>query len=369
MSRRSILAGIGGAAAAAGIAACSSSNTGSSSKTASATSTSAPATASAKLALVLLGTRAGPYVQGDRTGISTALLVDGHVYLIDCGQSSVWQYHRAGLKFADLKNIFITHLHSDHVADYNNFFMLGGSTDTRTTDGVSAPVQVYGPGPAGGLQPAFGGANPPVAQPENPTPGLAELTQRCNQAFAYSNNVLMRDTGLQDTGAIAVVHEIPLPNVGAGYTSPAPPTAPFPVMSDDRVRVTATLVPHGPVFPSFAFRFDTEYGAVTFSGDTTNSDNLVTLAHGSQLLVHEAINTEGGNLSATAQSHMTQSHTAVQQVGTIAAKADVAHLVLSHIADFGPTATIDPTQWTHWAQQGYTGQVTIGNDLQTITIR
>ncbi|MCC3312921.1 hypothetical protein [Nocardia africana] len=85
--------------------------------------------------------------------------------------------------------------------------------------------------------------------------------------------------------------------------------------------------------------------------------------------MHEAINTEGGNLSATAQSHMTQSHTAVQQVGTIAAKADVAHLALSHIADFGPTATIDPTQWTHWAQQGYTGQVTIGNDLQTITIR
>ncbi|WP_245663023.1 MBL fold metallo-hydrolase [Nocardia inohanensis] len=367
MNRRSLLAGIGGVAAVLGVAACGSSST--ESRTTSGSSTGAALPGSTKLGLVLLGTRAGPYVQGDRTGISSALVVDGRVYLVDCGQSSVWQYHRAGLKFAVLKNIFVTHLHSDHVADYNNFFMLGGSTDTSTTDGVSPPIQVYGPGSAGGLPVAFGTANPAVAQPDNPAPGLAELTRRCNEAFAYSDNVLMRDTGLQDTGAIAEVHEIALPAIGASYTNTAPATAPFPVMSDDRVRVTATLVPHGPVFPSFAFRFETEYGAVTFSGDTTNSDNLVELARGSQILVHEAINTEGGNLSAAAQSHMTESHTAVQQVGTIAERADVATLVLSHIADFGPTATVDADRWTQWAQQGYGGRVIVGSDLQTISIR
>ncbi|MFD6397486.1 MBL fold metallo-hydrolase [Nocardia sp. NPDC060249] len=359
---------MGSAAALLAVTACGSSDSGGTTSSASAPATSTPPT-SVKLGVVLLGTRAGPYVQGDRTGISTALVVDGQVYLVDCGQSSVWQYHRSGLKFAALKNIFITHLHADHVADYNNFFMLGGSTDVQTTDGVSPPVQVYGPGSAGGLQPAFGGADPPVASPDDPTPGIAELTRRCNEAFAYSNNVLMRDTGLQNTAAIAVVNEIPLPDVGASYTETAPVTAPFPVMSDDHVQVTATLVPHGPVFPSFAFRFDTEYGAVTFSGDTTNSENLIQLARGSQLLVHEAINTEGGSLSPTAQSHMTESHTAVQQVGTIASRADVPRLVLSHIADFGPTATVDPAQWTRWAQQGYSGEVIIGNDLQSITLR
>ncbi|MFD6391045.1 MBL fold metallo-hydrolase [Nocardia sp. NPDC060259] len=359
---------MGSAATLFAVAACGSSNNADKTSPVSATATPAPASP-VKLGVVLLGTRAGPYVQGDRTGISTALVVDGQVYLVDCGQSSVWQYHRAGLKFAALKNIFITHLHADHVADYNNFFMLGGSTDVRVADGVSAPVQVYGPGSAGGLPPAFGGADPPVASPGDPTPGLADLTRRCNEAFAYSNNVLMRDTGLQDTSAIAVVHEIALPEVGASYTDTAPATAPFPVMTDDHVQVTATLVPHGPVFPSFAFRFDTEYGAVTFSGDTTNSENLVQLARGSQLLVHEAINTEGGILSPAAQSHMRESHTPVQQVGTIAAGADVPTLVLSHIADFGPTATVDPAQWTRWAQQGYSGEVIIGNDLQSITLR
>jgi ribonuclease BN (tRNA processing enzyme) len=53
---------------------------------------------------------------------------------------------------------------------------------------------------------------------------------------------------------------------------------PFIVMKDDKVTVTATLVPHGPVFPAFAYRFDTKYGSVTFSGDTTKSTNLITLA-------------------------------------------------------------------------------------------
>lgn len=365
-SRRAVLAGIGGLTAAVGMSACGARRESPASQNSPA---AAPPGPDAKLRVVLLGTRAGPYVQGDRTGISTALVVDGHTYLVDCGQSSVWQFHRAGLTFASLKNIFITHLHSDHIADYYNFFMLGGSTDTRITDGVSPTVNVYGPGPAGGLPAAYGGAHPPVAEPGDPTPGLADLTQRCNEAFAYSNNVLMRDTGLQNTAALAAVHEIAVPPVGASFTNTAPATAPFPVMSDDHVRVTATLVPHGPVFPSFAFRFDTEYGSVTFSGDTALCDNLVELAQGSQLLIHEAINTEDGSLSAAAQSHMTQSHTAVQQVGTVAQRAGVPRLVLSHIADFGPTASIDPVQWAQWAQRGYDGDVTVGQDLQTITLR
>ncbi|WP_031037570.1 hypothetical protein [Streptomyces sp. NRRL F-5650] len=53
------------------------------------------------------------------------------------------------------------------------------------------------------------------------------------------------------------------------------------------------LVPHGPAFPAFAYRFDAEHGSVTFSGDTTYSDNLERLADGSRLLVHEAVNVRG----------------------------------------------------------------------------
>jgi ribonuclease BN (tRNA processing enzyme) len=63
---------------------------------------------------------------------------------------------------------------------------------------------------------------------------------------------------------------------------------------------------------------------------------------------------------------MLQSHTEVQQVGTVAARADVPKLVLSHISDFGPS--LDPVQWAKWAKQGYSGDVIVGSDLQAITL-
>ena len=163
------------------------------------------------------------------------------------------------------------------------------------------------------------------------------------------------------------MHEIALPDVGASYANTAPRTAPFPVMSDDRVKVTATLVPHCPVFPAFAYRFDTEHGSVTFSGDTTISDNLIELAHGTDVLVHESINMDGSLLSGPPRDHMLQSHTQVQQVGSVAQRSEAKKLVLSHIADL--TGTLDTTQWERWAKQGYDGDVVVGRDLQSLVVK
>ena len=70
---------------------------------------------------------------------------------------------------------------------------------------------------------------------------------------------------------------------------PAPPMEPFEVWRDERVTVSAILVPHGLVYPNFAYRFDTASGSVVFSGDTALSPNLVKLARGADILVHEAI--------------------------------------------------------------------------------
>ena len=64
---------------------------------------------------------------------------------------------------------------------------------------------------------------------------------------------------------------------------------PFKFFEDDRVRVSATLVEHAPVWPAFAYRFDTDDGSIVFSGDTGRSENLVKLAKGADILVHEVI--------------------------------------------------------------------------------
>jgi len=60
---------------------------------------------------------------------------------------------------------------------------------------------------------------------------------------------------------------------------------PFEVYYDDLVRVAAFLVDHHPVFPSFAYRFDTADGSEVFSGDTdpNTNGNLQRLANGADI--------------------------------------------------------------------------------------
>jgi ribonuclease BN (tRNA processing enzyme) len=86
--------------------------------------------------------------------------------------------------------MFITHLHTDHVVEYWSFFLSGGYTAAKGR----APVTVSGPGPAGGLPPSrVGGADPETIQVADPTSGLAAATVALQRAFAYTNNIFMRD--------------------------------------------------------------------------------------------------------------------------------------------------------------------------------
>ncbi|NNG35370.1 MBL fold metallo-hydrolase [Nakamurella aerolata] len=160
-----------------------------------------------------------------------------------------------------------------------------------------------------------------------------------------------------------------MPDVGARPLGPrAPQMDPFVIAEDDRVKVSAILVPHGPVFPAFAFRFDTDYGSVVFSGDTTYTDNIVTLARDADVLVHEAINIAGAaGLTDAHRDHLIESHIEVQQAGPIAQRAGAKHLVLSHIADFVDNP-INLGQWRKWAQRGYRGKVTVARDLDRVQV-
>lgn len=64
---------------------------------------------------------------------------------------------------------------------------------------------------------------------------------------------------------------------------------------------------------------------------------------------------------------MLESHVLVGEVGPIAQAAEAKHLVLSHLGDF--TGEIKRGKWQRAAQRGYSGKVTVGEDLQRIPIR
>lgn len=318
--------------------------------------------------LTLLGTSGGPPPDYGRTGISSALSVGGRTYVIDAGRAAVTQYLRAGLEFKSLDSIFITHLHADHIADYYNFFLLGGHVTNDSGDNLSGPVHVYGPGPAGALPPAAATSVPTVS-PASPTPGITELTQRLTEGYAYSHNIFIRETGIRDVNTLIDVHDIAIPPVGASALgNTAPPMQPFLVTEDDRVKVTAILVPHGPVFPSFAFRFDTADGSVVFSGDTGTSDNIVTLARGADILVHEVIDLpfyRQLGVPAELLEHFMDAHTPDTEVGALAQRAGVSTLVLSHLVPSNPEWVSDE-KYAELAKTGFDGKVIVGRDLMKI---
>jgi ribonuclease BN (tRNA processing enzyme) len=238
----------------------------------------APPTTLPDVALITVGVQAGPPPIPGKIGISSTLKIGNDLYVIDCGLGSLNGFTNAGLKFSNVRSMFITHLHTDHIVDYFSFFISGGSSSPVNR----APVRVYGPGPAGGLPPSeVGDANPATVYPDNPTPGLAATTAALTQAFAYASNIFIRDTGQHDVQTLVDPIEIAVPP-GSDYQNRAPRMDPFPVMSDENVTVTAILVPHYDVYPAFAFRFDLKQSgvSVTFSGDTTKSDNVIALAQG-----------------------------------------------------------------------------------------
>jgi ribonuclease BN (tRNA processing enzyme) len=319
--------------------------------------------------LTLLGTSGGPQAEYVRTGTSSVLTVEGQNYVVDCGRASVTQYLNAGLEFKALKAMFITHLHADHLADYYNYFLCESGEANAEGDNLSGPLTVYGPGPAGALPPM---PNPPVATiaPQNPTPGIKELTDRLNEGYAYSYNVFMRGIGTRDVETLQDIHEIVVPPVGATPTNTAPSMAPFPIYEDDRVRVSAILVSHGAVFPSFAYRFDTDKGSVVFSGDTKYDENVIRIAQGADVLVHEVINLEliqkFGHLPPELMTHLVDAHTTTSQVGQVATQADVGQVVLTHLVPSNPLQIPDPV-WHAQVSADYRGTVHVGNDLDRVT--
>ena len=109
------------------------------------------------------------------------------------------------------------------------------------------------------------------------------------------------------------------------------------VMQDENVKVTAALVDHPPVVPAFAYRFDARDRSIVISGDTTPSDNLVELAQGADVLVHDALFPPASTVSLRAsqrgrpqEAPPRPPHSRWKMPGAWRQAAGVKTLVLSH---------------------------------------
>ncbi|XUL88875.1 MBL fold metallo-hydrolase [Streptomyces galilaeus] len=328
---------------------------------------STSSSSSAGLSVTLLGTNGGPPPLATRYGIASALTVNGRTYMVDCGRGAVTQYLRAGLSMPALSGIFLTHLHADHIVDYYSFPLL--SAGVSGVQGFQSPIGVYGPG-ASGIASTVTGAPGPI-------PGTVEMTKLAGQAYAASPTFFMTEHAGIDPATMLDVHDVlPPSSVGASATNTAPTMAPFTVMENDDMKVTAVLVPHGAVFPAYAYRFDTDHGSVVFSGDSAPTPNIITLAANADLLVHEALYPAGLaslGLPQTLIDHILKVHTDVADLGRIASESGVRALLATHLSPGQSTAVSDAT-WRGLLRSsaragGFGGPMTLGADLLTVPVR
>ncbi|MBS0280562.1 MAG: MBL fold metallo-hydrolase [Proteobacteria bacterium] len=286
-----------------------------------------PPDAKNKSRLILLGTGGGPTPKPDRAAPSQVIVVNGDAYVIDCGNGVARQMVLAGVPVSSLRNVFITHQHSDHNADYGNLIWLSWATTLATKVGT------YGP------------------------PPLKEMTRLFLEMNDYDIRTRMADEGRPPLKNLIDAHEIS----GDG-----------PVMQDKNVKVTAALVEHPLVKPAFAYRFDCPDRSIVISGDTRPSENLIRLAKGADVLVHEVmylpaieqlIAREAN--ATTLRAHLIASHTSTEDVGRIATEAGVKTLVLSHLVPGGPPIIPDQV-WYDAVRPHFQGQLVVGRDLMVL---
>jgi ribonuclease BN (tRNA processing enzyme) len=306
--------------------------------------------------LILLGTAGAPMPVAGRGGISSALVVDGRVFVIDCGRGSPSAFADAGLDFTRLEAIFLTHLHADHVGDLPGMILYPWGVRGSSP----GPIGVFGPSRPAAL-PAGDAAfhRQTTISPELPAPGTTDLVGHILAGYAYHLNVMPLDCHMPDPDTLVQGIDI------AAGTGPAGRTPePVVVIDDAGVRVTAVTVTHGHAVPALAYRFDTAGGSVVFSGDTTVNQDLIALAQGADILVHQVADLDylGRHGMDDAEiARMAALLTDVTQVGDVAQQADVRELILTHYLPADPDA-ISAGDWARRGGNGFTGTTTAGHD-------
>jgi len=316
--------------------------------------------------LVLLGTAGAPMPVSGRAGISSVLVVDGRIFVIDCGRGAPSAFADAGLDFSRLEAVLLTHLHVDHVGDLPGMILYpwGGRVGD---DGPLPPLRVYGPSRPATL-PAGDSLFHRVTTicPQLPAPSTTDLVERILAAYAYHLNVMPLDARMPDAGELVRAFD-----VATAAWAEGTPQAPVVVIEDEAVRVTAVAVMHGRAVPALAYRFDTADGSVVFSGDTAANEDLIALAHGADILVHQVADLgylgRHGYGEAGLQ-RMAALHTDVSEVGGVAERARVHELILNHYLPAEPDA-ITASEWAQRAGQGFSGTTTPGYDGLRRTLR
>lgn len=299
--------------------------------------------------IIFLGTYGGPKATKFRSEPATLLVADGAPYLVDVGPGTDRQLAWAGFRHSDVKAVFITHHHIDHDGGLVPFISL--TWFEKAWHHLSpTPLGIYGP------------------------PATTYLVHSALDYLSVSERIFRAGVpALPASDGMFDAHDIE--KDGPFYT-------------DGDVRVTAAQNAHfffashdakGDTDRSYAYRFDTPAGAVVFTGDTGPSDAVIKLAEGADVLVSEVCVCGSGSsprkpvagdsntrppdgLDAQEIFHMVNEHLTPEEVGTIAARAHVRTVILTHFVP-GDDDETDVSKYTSGVRKNFSGTVVAARDL------
>ena len=273
--------------------------------------------------VTFLGTSSGvPTRARNVSAVAVRLAQRSELWLFDCGEGTQHQFLRSDLRLSQLRRIFITHMHGDHV------FGLPGLLASLGLSGSSGGVDLYGPDPLGSYLEG-------VLRTSSTRIGYPLDVHRVREA-AEADRLVFEDADLT-VRATPLHHRVP---AYAYRVEEKPKPGRF-----DINKARDMEIPPGPVYAALK-RGETvtlEDGrsidgttlcgpqragaSIVYCTDTVFCEAAVTLAQGADLLIHESTFSHSEADMAFQRQHSTSTMAA-----QTAAEAGVGQLVLTHLS-------------------------------------
>ena len=309
--------------------------------------------------VTFLGTSSGVPTRGRNvSAVALRLPQRAELWLFDCGEGTQHQFLRSELRVSQLRRIFVTHMHGDHV------FGLPGLLASLGLAGTCSGIDLYGPDP---LRDYLEG----VLRTSSTRIGYPLRSHRVKDA-ASSGALLLDDDDIT-VRCTKLIHRVPAyayrvdqkPRAGrfdveqarALGIPPGPIYAELKagrevVIDDGRIINGASLC--GPERPGCS---------VVYCTDTVFSEAAVELAQGADLLIHESTFAHAEAEMAFARQHSTSTMAA-----QTAAEAGVKQLALTHLSPrYAPGNAVTPNDLLQEAQAIFPNTL-LAKDFLTLDI-
>jgi ribonuclease Z len=238
------------------------------------------------------------------------------VILLDCGEGTQRQMVTAHIGFSRVKQILITHLHGDHILG------LPGLLQSMTLQRREESLDVFGPRGTHvflqGVSNTLGGPGFPVTVHEIGGTGVVY------DGGSFKVEVCKADHRLE-AWSYAIIEK---PRPGTFHPEKAKALGIPEGTLWKRLQEGEDVEVEGNVIKSLDVADAPRRGRVlVYTGDTRPSEEVIRMASGADLLIHEATFADDLVERAGEDGHSTAS-----QAAEVAAKAEVKRLILTHIS-------------------------------------